>query len=158
MSRAWGRAGLVFVAVVVADQVSKALVVAGIAHGERRNVFLGVDLVHVSNRGIAFGFFGGSGVLLTVFTLGALILLLAYFSTHASRPWLWLPTGLLLGGAIGNLLDRVRDHAVTDFIDVPLWPAFNLADVAITFGVAALVLALEAGREQSRGEADGAGA
>lgn len=152
MSGAWGRAGLVLLAVVIADQVTKALVVANIGHGEHRRLFAGVDLVRVSNRGIAFGFFGGRGTLLTVLTVGALMLLLAYFATHATRPWLWLPTGLLLGGAIGNLLDRVRDHAVTDFIDLPLWPAFNLADVAITFGVAALVLALDAGREQARGE------
>ena len=63
-----------------------------------------------------------------------------YFAAHADRPLVWLPTGLLVGGALGNLVDRARDGAVTDFIKLPLWPAFNLADVAITVGVLALVL------------------
>jgi signal peptidase II len=55
----------------------------------------------------------------------------------------WLPTGLLLGGAAGNLIDRVRDGAVTDFIKLPHWPAFNVADIAITVGVLALLYVLE---------------
>jgi signal peptidase II len=55
----------------------------------------------------------------------------------------WLPTGLLIGGAAGNLLDRVREGAVTDFIDFPAWPAFNVADMAITFGVLTLLYVLE---------------
>ena len=63
--------------------------------------------------------------------------------THSSRPHVWLPTGLLLGGALGNVIDRVRDGAVTDFIKLPGWPAFNLADVAITAGVLALLYVLE---------------
>jgi signal peptidase II len=80
--------------------------------------------------------------------VGALVLLVVYFALHATRPLLWLPTGLLLGGALGNMIDRAREGAVTDFIDLPLWPAFNLADVAITAGVVALLLALEAGRQR----------
>lgn len=66
--------------------------------------------------------------------------MLAYLFTHASRPLIWIPAGLLIGGAIGNLADRVRQGSVTDFIDLPLWPTFNLADVAITAGVLALLL------------------
>jgi len=73
-----------------------------------------------------------------------------YFALHSTRPLLWLATGLLLGGALGNLLDRLRDDAVTDFIDLPLWPAFNLADVSITAGVLVLLAALEMGREDAR--------
>ena len=61
---------------------------------------------------------------------------------------MWLPTGLLLGGAIGNIIDRVRDGAVTDFIKLPAWPAFNVADMAITFGVARA--ALRPGRPPAR--------
>ena len=67
---------------------------------------------------------------------------------HRRVPWLWLGVGLLAGGAIGNLVDRIRDGAVTDFIDPPLWPAFNLADVAITAGV--VVIALTALRDRRR--------
>ena len=55
----------------------------------------------------------------------------------------WLPTGLLLGGAIGNLIDRLRDGAVTDFVKFTAWPAFNVADIAITFGVLTLLYVLE---------------
>jgi signal peptidase II len=147
MAAAWARAGLVVGAVLLVDQVTKALVVDGLARGARRDLFLGIDLVHVRNKGIAFGLFDGGGALLTAVTVAALVGLLAYFALHARRPFLWLPTGLLLGGALGNLLDRAREGAVTDFIDVPLWPAFNVADVAITAGVLALLLALEAGHQ-----------
>ena len=66
------------------------------------------------------------------------------------RRLVWLPTGLLIGGATGNLLDRVREGSVTDFVDLPLWPAFNVADMAITVGVLALLYVLEG--PPSRGE------
>jgi signal peptidase II len=147
MPAAWARAALVVLAVVVVDQVAKALVVDSLARGEQRDLGLGIDLVHVRNSGIAFGLFDGGGTVLTVVTVTALALLLAYFATHATRPLLWLATGLLLGGALGNLLDRARDGAVTDFIDPPLWPAFNVADIAITAGVLTLLLSLELARE-----------
>jgi signal peptidase II len=157
MARAWARAAAVVVAVVALDQGSKALVIDQIPRGDRRAVFPGVELVHVRNRGIAFGLLDGRSVLLTVLVAGALALLLAYFAMHSTRPLLWLATGLLLGGALGNLLDRVRDEAVTDFIDLPLWPAFNLADVSITVGVLVLLAALEGGgrQEQAAAEPDG---
>ena len=62
------------------------------------------------------------------------------------RPWLWLPTGMLVGGAIGNLIDRVANGQVTDFIKLPAWPAFNVADMSITFGVLILLWVLEGRR------------
>jgi len=147
--RSWLRAGGVLAGVVALDQATKALVVAGIERGERDPILPGVELVHVRNRGIAFGLFEDRAGLLTVVTVVALGLLVVYFALHLSRPLLWLPTGLLLGGALGNLLDRARQGAVTDFIDLSFWPAFNLADVAITLGVGALLLALEAGRDDT---------
>ena len=147
MAGAWGRVGLVVLAVVMIDQGAKALVVDSLARGERRDLAFGIDLVHVRNSGIAFGLFDGGGAALTVLTLAALALLLTYFALHSSRPALWLATGLLLGGALGNLLDRAREGAVTDFIDLPLWPAFNVADLAITAGVLTLLLSLELARE-----------
>jgi signal peptidase II len=154
MARAWARAAAVVVAVVALDQGSKALVIDQIPRGDRRAVFPGVELVHVRNRGIAFGLLDGRSVLLTLLVAAALALLLAYFAMHSTRPLLWLATGLLLGGALGNLLDRVRDEAVTDFIDLPLWPAFNLADVAITAGVLVLLAALEGGGRRGRAEVE----
>ena len=55
--------------------------------------------------------------------------------SHATRPLIWLPTGMLIGGALGNILDRLRDGSVTDFVKLPLgWPPFNLADSSITLG------------------------
>ena len=150
MARAWARAAAVVLAVVVVDQVSKALVRDQIPRGDRRGVIPAVDLVDVRNRGIAFGLLDGRSVALTVLVAAALGLLVFYFALHSTRPLLWLATGLLLGGALGNLLDRLRDDAVTDFIDLPLWPAFNLADVSITAGVLVLLAALEMGREDAR--------
>ena len=149
---AWLRAGAVLALVVACDQLSKSIVRANIGRGDRHNVFFGVDLVNVRNNGIAFGLLSGGGALLMALTLSALALLVVYFATHADRPLVWLPTGLLIGGALGNMLDRLADHAVTDFIDVPLWPSFNLADIAITCGVAALLYVLEGGGSSGRSE------
>jgi signal peptidase II len=140
---AGGRAALVAAGTVAADQASKALVRTTIERGEQVPLVLGVDLVNVRNTGIAFGLFADGGVLLVVFALAALAALLVFFARHRDRPLVWLPTGLLIGGAAGNLIDRARLGAVTDFIDPPAWPAFNLADVAITFGVLALLYVLE---------------
>ena len=75
--------------------------------------------------------------------------LVVYFVRHPARRGLWVPTGLLLGGAIGNLIDRLMNGSVTDFIKLPHWPAFNVADIAITLGVIALVFVLERGAPQS---------
>jgi signal peptidase II len=143
--RAWYRAGLLAVAVIAADQVTKALVRAGIEPGDHHRLLPAIDLVNVRNRGIAFGLFTDSGALLTLVTIAALGLLVVYFVRHAERSFVWVPTGLLLGGALGNMLDRLVRGAVTDFIDVPLWPAFNVADTSITIGVLSLVYVIETG-------------
>ncbi len=145
MAKAWARVAAVVVAVIALDQVTKALVRGSLARGEEREILGGVKLVYVRNDGVAFNLLQGGGWLVTALTLAALVALVAFFATHTERPYLWIPTGLLLGGALGNLADRVRDGAVTDFAKLPLWPAFNVADVAITFGVIALVLVLEFG-------------
>jgi signal peptidase II len=141
----WALAGLVVVLVLLADQGTKALVRGSIDAGEQRDALGPLSFVNVHNRGVAFGFLGGGGAIVLVVTLAALALLLAYFGRHAERPLLWLPTGLVLGGALGNLIDRVHQGYVTDFIHVPHWPAFNVADMCITGGVVALVLVLERG-------------
>jgi signal peptidase II len=138
-----GRAALVAAGTVIADQAVKALVRTTIERGDAVDVILGIQLVNVRNRGIAFGMFSDGGVLLVLFALAALVALLVFFHRHRDRPLVWLPTGLLIGGATGNLIDRTREGAVTDFIDLPLWPAFNVADIAITFGVLSLLYVLE---------------
>ena len=142
-TRGWARA-LATVGVVVAlDQITKQLAVERIERGEQVNVFLGLDLTNTRNTGVAFGAFEGGGALLGVAIGLALSLLLAYFAAHAARPWLWLPVGMLLGGALGNLADRARESAVIDFIDPVAWPAFNLADAAIVVGVLGLLYVIE---------------
>jgi signal peptidase II len=137
------KAALVAAATVAADQAVKALVRTTIDRGDRVDLILGIDLVNVRNRGIAFGMFSEGGILLVLFAVAALVALLVFFVRHRDRPLVWLPTGLLIGGATGNLIDRTREGAVTDWFDLPYWPAFNLADVAITFGVLTLLYVLE---------------
>ena len=137
------RAALVALATIAADQAVKALVRSAIGLGERVDVVPGLHLVHVRNSGVAFGLFAGGGALLVAVAALALVALLAFFVTHARRPLAWLPTGLLIGGAAGNLIDRLLDGAVTDFVKLPHWPAFNVADMAITLGVLVLVYVLE---------------
>jgi signal peptidase II len=137
------RAALAAAGVLALDQATKAIVRAEIARGERIDVLPGIDLVHTRNRGIAFGLFSEGGALLAIVAALALAALLAFFVRHIDRRLVWLPTGLLIGGATGNLIDRVREGSVTDFVDLPLWPAFNVADMGITFGVLALLYVLE---------------
>ena len=130
------------VVVIAVDQLIKGLVRGSLAPGERTDLALGIDLTRVMNSGIAFGLFSNGGdALVVAFTALALSLILGWFTLDTLRPGLWLGVGLLTGGALGNLADRVFDGAVTDFIDPPLWPAFNVADIAITTGVFVIALA-----------------
>ena len=133
-------------AVVVLDQATKQIVVASVERGSRTNIFLGVDLTYVRNKGVAFGALGGGGGLVTALTMGAVALLALYFAFHTSTPYLWLPFGAVAGGAFGNLADRLRDGGVVDFIDPILWPAFNLADAAIVLGILGLLYVIEGPR------------
>ncbi len=87
--------------------------------------------------------FSSGGPVVVLVAVFALALLLWFFVTHIHRRLVWLPTGLLLGGAAGNLIDRLNHGAVTDFIKLPHWPAFNVADICITVGVISLVYVLE---------------
>lgn len=141
-SEGWRRLALVVAAVLVADQVVKALIVASIEPGERVEVLPFLDLVHVMNEGVAFGFLGdGSREMVLLVTGAALVFVFVWFLRDPTRPWSWLAIGLLAGGAIGNLIDRVFRDAVVDYIDLPAWPSFNVADIAITLGAVILVLA-----------------
>jgi signal peptidase II len=137
---------LVAVAVVVADQISKAIVRSNISRVEEIDLVLGIKLIHTRNTGVAFSLFSGGGPLIVIIAILALGALLGFFITHLHRPLVWLPTGLFLGGAAGNLIDRVRIGAVTDFVKIPHWPAFNVADICITFGVLTLVWVFERGK------------
>lgn len=139
----WLRAGAVMTLVLALDQLTKALVRRDVAVGEENELLPFLAIGHVHNSGVAFGFLGGGGELVLVVVLLALTLLIAYFARNPGEPLLWLPTGMLLGGAVGNLVDRLRQGYVTDFISVPNFPSFNVADISITCGVVVLVFVLE---------------
>ena len=144
------RAAVLATGIVAADQATKALARGAVSRGDSDAVLPGVELVNTRNTGVAFGLLSGGGVLVTAITLAALAALLVFFARNVDRPLAWLPTGLLLGGAVGNLIDRLGGEGVTDFVKLPAWPAFNLADVCITVGVLALVYVLEKPRTAAR--------
>ena len=130
--------------VLALDQITKHTIGTSIAPGEVKTLVPGLlTLVNVRNTGVAFGVFSGEGGLVYVVTLIPLISLSAYLLARPGRRLLWLPTGMLIGGALGNLIDRAVRGSVIDFIKLPHWPAFNFADVSITFGVIILVLVFE---------------
>jgi signal peptidase II len=137
--RAWGLAAAVCALVLAADQAAKAAVEAHIVVGEDITVLGPVELTLSHNTGVAFGLAGGAGVKLVLVTAVALVVIGYLFARNPLRPGMWLAVGLLAGGALGNLVDRLRHDAVTDFIAVGSWPPFNLADVSITLGVLLLV-------------------
>jgi signal peptidase II len=139
---AWTRALLVAAGVLVLDQVSKAVVRATIERGVQVEVLPFLDLVNTRNEGIAFGALGGSW-LVTILVLVAVVGIVLVFNAHATRRTAWLTTGLLLGGAVGNVIDRIVEGSVTDFVKLPHWPQFNVADIAITFGVLSLFFVLD---------------
>jgi signal peptidase II len=138
-TRAWCLAGALGAVVIAADQAAKAAIEARLVSGEDVDVLgpLGLTLSH--NRGVAFGLAGGAGAPLVLITLLALGVVGYLFARNPARPGMWVATGLLAGGAIGNLVDRIRAGAVTDFVNLPPWPPFNLADMSITAGVLLLV-------------------
>lgn len=138
------RAGVVLVAVIALDQLTKHTIGTSIRPGEVKTLIPGViHLVNVRNTGVAFGVLSGGGVFVYVLTAVALVALVAYLLARPDHRLLWLPTGMLVGGAIGNLIDRTANGSVIDFLKLPHWPAFNVADMSITFGVIILVLVLE---------------
>jgi signal peptidase II len=146
------RAGIaVAAAVLVADQITKALVVHGIPAGSRRVVIGGVvELVHTRNSGIAGGHFAGAGSLVLVLSAVALVGLVALALASGLGRARWLALGLIVGGGLGNLVDRVRTGAVTDFLMLGDRRPANLADQAIFVGVVAiLVLALRPERPRT---------
>ncbi|MBO0768434.1 MAG: signal peptidase II [Solirubrobacterales bacterium] len=140
------RAGAAIAFVIALDQVSKHTIGTSIGPLETKHVIGSVlEFVNVRNTGVAFGVLSGGGITVYIATGLALACLVAYLYARPNRPWLWIPTGMLVGGAIGNLIDRIAQGDVIDFIKLPHWPAFNVADMGITFGVIILVLLVEFG-------------
>ncbi len=139
-ARAWGLAGTLCALVVGLDQAAKAVIEANLVPGEKVDVLGPIGLTLAHNDGVAFGLASGGGTALVALTLVALTFVGVLFARDPTRPGMWVAIGLLTGGALGNLIDRVRAGEVTDYLDVLSWPPFNLADVAITLGVCVLAL------------------
>lgn len=140
-ARAWRLVGALCGAVVAADQAAKAAVGSGLVSGERVELLGPLRLTLTHNRGVAFGLADGGGAGLVLLTVAALAVVGLIFARDPARRGAWAPVGLLAGGALGNLADRIRAGAVTDYVEIGAWPPFNLADVAITAGVVLLALA-----------------
>jgi signal peptidase II len=140
----WRKALILTGVVIVLDQLTKSIVRSTILPGDRRQVLAGIlDLTNAHNKGVAFGALAGGGAVVAALTGLALGALIVYFVLRSNTPHLWLPVGLLLGGALGNLADRARMGSVTDFIDPRLWPAFNVADACVVCGVLVLLWVIE---------------
>jgi signal peptidase II len=136
---------------LAADQLTKQIVVTQLGLGESVHVIGPLWIRHVNNPGIAFGLFSSWASAVTFVTAGAVLWMLFYFAKAGARhPILPVALGLLIGGSMGNLVDRLRIGHVTDFLDLRFWPAFNLADTFIVVGVASLLIAMVAAERQPR--------
>jgi signal peptidase II len=146
----WLSLFLVAAAAVAADQVTKQLVARTLALGDSVELAGPFSIHHVHNSGIAFGLFSSATsvvIALTGIAVGCLVL---FFARSGRRhPLLPVALGLVLGGSVSNLLDRVRLGYVTDFLDLAYWPSFNLADTFIVVGVGLLFLSFVAADRSS---------
>jgi signal peptidase II len=141
--RQWVGLGLVAGAAVAADQATKQLVGRQLELGDQTAQLGPFSIHHVQNSGIAFGLFPTATTVVILLTAAAVGWMLWFFARSGARhPILPVGLGLVLGGSISNLVDRVRLGHVTDFLDLTFWPAFNLADAFIVVGVAVLLGAL----------------
>jgi signal peptidase II len=141
----WVGLALVAVAAACADQLTKAIVSNRLSLGGAVDIAGPFTIHHVRNTGIAFGLFADSTSVvigLTAIAIGALVV---FFARSGRRhPLLPVAVGLVLGGSVSNLVDRLRLGYVTDFLDLDYWPAFNLADSFIVVGVGLLFLSFVA--------------
>jgi signal peptidase II len=142
---------VVAVAAIVADQLTKQIIGRTLAVGESVDILGPFSIHHVENSGIAFGFFASRTTIVIGITAIAVGWMVWFFARSARRhPVLPVGLGLVLGGSIANLIDRIRLGRVTDFLDFEAWPAFNLADTFIVVGVAVLFGALVLGDRSAR--------
>jgi len=135
----WLVLSAVAVAAVIADQLTKQIVARALAVGESVDIVGPFSIHHVENSGIAFGLFATRTTFVIAVTAVAVGLIVWFFARSGARhPVLPVALGLVLGGSVANLVDRIRLGHVTDFLDMAAWPAFNLADTFIVVGVAAV--------------------
>lgn len=142
MSRATRKLFIWLVGLLAADQVTKLLARRWIHAGESVELFPFFKFQHVRNRGIAFGLFDGHDtvILLVGTVIVAALVIVAVMVRKDER--MSIPMAFLLAGSAGNLIDRLFMDSVTDFLRIPHWPAFNLADIFIIIGVLLVALRL----------------
>lgn len=134
---------LLAAAAVALDQLSKWFIRVQLDRGDAWDVVPFLKIVHITNSGAAFGILQDAGPLLVVTSvMGMAAIFVFLFNPGFAHPLMRAGLALMLGGAIGNLIDRVANGKVVDFLKVPHWPAFNLADSAITIGVLLLLWAM----------------
>ena len=138
-SRSGSRCSSIAGTAIVADQLTKSIVSMRLPIGDAVASIGPFSIHHVQNSGIAFGLFADSTTAVIVLTAAAVAAMLVFFARTAQRhPLLPVALGLVIGGSVANLIDRVRLGHVTDFLDFAYWPAFNLADTFIVVGVGLL--------------------
>jgi len=153
----WLGLAAIALAAIAADQLTKHIVTGRLALDDGIHVIGPFWINHVQNSGIAFGLFASATSIVIVLTAIAVGWMLVFFARSGARhPVLPVALGLVIGGSVSNLLDRVRLGYVTDFIDLRYWPAFNLADSFIVIGVAILLGTLLAAERIPRGRGRGA--
>jgi signal peptidase II len=141
---------VIAVAAAAADQLTKAIVSSQLARGDSVEILGPFSIHHVRNTGIAFGLFADATSIVIILTACAIAALVIFFGRSARRhPLLPVAVGLVLGGSVSNLVDRLRLGHVTDFLDLDYWPAFNLADTFIVVGVWLLFLSFVAADRSS---------
>ena len=147
----WIGLATIAVAALAADQLTKHVVASRLALDDDVRVLGPLSIHHVQNSGIAFGLFSSATPVVIVLTGLAVAWMLAFFARSGARhPLLPVSLGLVIGGSLSNLIDRVRLGHVTDFLDLRFWPAFNLADSFIVVGVAILLATLVAADREPR--------
>jgi signal peptidase II len=146
----WLGLALVALAAACADQLTKTLVTGKLGLGDGVDVVGPFTIHHVRNTGIAFGLFADATSVVIGLTTVAIGALVVFFARSGRRhPLLPVAVGLVLGGSVSNLVDRLRFGYVTDFLDLDYWPAFNLADTFIVVGVGLLFLSFVAADRSS---------
>ena len=139
--------------ILIADQISKYLVLSNLHPGQSWNPVASltpwVSITHVTNTGVAFGLFPDRGSFFVIIAMIVVAAIIFYYrQLPAGQWWIKVSLGLQLGGALGNLVDRLRLGYVVDFIDFKIWPVFNVADSSIVIGVAILAYYLLRDRDE----------
>ncbi|MFW6287826.1 MAG: signal peptidase II [bacterium] len=134
---------IIILLIIIFDQVIKLIVTNTLSYGQSVVVINEIfHLTYVRNRGAGFGILQGQRTLFIIITIIIIIVLYLYRQRTEKNRYLDIAMALIIGGAIGNLIDRIRLHYVIDYLDFRIWPVFNLADSAVVVGVGILLIYL----------------